>query len=1340
MLKNYTFTYSNPTGSLQRVNLRVLIYQDSTLNNLLADRNTLDNWNDYLVEKDGKFVHPDPNVGYTKVTAGDTLHWSFNPEKSLNEVDIKDFIDLWIQIKISINGGNWETLNETFVLPLVFTNEIADSEIFDIVPNRTTQSSFNTTFNRETISLGMSSPFAVERSRFQPFVFKFTYYCMSESEIHSIVDFWKKHYARVFSFLLPSWQSELTLAVNANENDTEIEVYDNEVDVAVDDVLFFYVTVKSPTCDDPTEQYYFTRNVIAIEDNTITINEGLPVDLAKEFGISKIYRVTFDSDELSVIYETPTVATIELGMVQDIVPVLTEIPDIGRYEPLPYTPYEPYLPENYEPSDIGSRQFQFLGGSFDVATNYDPVGIPTGSDIVNADGVTVTGGSLTCQLFTIANSIWSGGTVNGEIDMANCTINANITLNNGNVGGDIDGTGGIAKIGAGTLRLNVACLYTGDTIVNAGVLLSNINNAIPTTSNLTVSNSIVDLNGFDQTVGTITLDDGMIENVDTLISGNITSSGSSEIAGNVWQQVANRSITVATGDQLEMSIIIDGSVGPYTLSKIGNGTLLLSAINTNGDIDFVAGDIKISQANALDVSTIITMAGGGQSQHLDLNGFNQTFDYITNVGSGPSTGVTSSAGFCDFIIKPVADYGGGDNFKITGNINFVKDGSHFYGFVVNTTSYAGKTIVRGGGTLQLQVANTLSPNAPLELDGSSTLDLNSLGSLNISGVSAVHSFTGTNNIINGTLVLTNHATIIVDSGGTLSIPGDIDGFGVYTNGFTLTQSGSGVHDYLVNTDTLDTPMISLTSGLSATGMAPFTFHANVLATTLPGGTKWRDTKFEWNFEGNLIEGFNAGYTFESAGVYTVELIGTIAGLTYTDHITVTVTANTRTAFYVSNAGDDLNVGDISNPFATHAFAMSQLDDDTEIFFNRGDTFAVTTTVTTTNKSNIRIGAYGSGANPIFSCSFATANEYAISMTNSTDYTVENITFDSTISGFGKINANGVHPSGYNIAIRNCVFNNVTNAVSNNNGAIGLMVDSNSAPLSDGLRGYFTWMQGTDLVIINNDCANSTRESCVRGDADRICIAFNDFSNIDNGGTDAGDDAKQTIRPEVCDFVYISENTVSYGSMVLGPLCLVVAGVPDVLHPETDRLDNWIVKSNKVIETFIRLRHGAQNGTLFNNAGNTTTNSGEFIQVQGQCTEYSGRGVDDVIIDGNAHYTTSTNGYLLKIVSPNEGGATGNTVAVGLVLKNNIIIGASLTSGSYGVHIASDTTLNSFTDVLENIWSINNLGFYLNGAVNDAAWQALSPVASRDRMGTVTFSTDYQATLSGVTAGSTLSFP
>ncbi|MFA6286508.1 MAG: autotransporter-associated beta strand repeat-containing protein [Opitutaceae bacterium] len=145
----------------------------------------------------------------------------------------------------------------------------------------------------------------------------------------------------------------------------------------------------------------------------------------------------------------------------------------------------------------------------------------TGSGAIGT--VTITGGAISSFTLTNAGSGFTGATTvnlttTGSTGAAATAILSSLTLNGtaNTIGGagnlvinaivaDGASSGGFTKTGAGTVTLNGANTYTGNTAISAGTLTLGAADRIADTSNLVMSGGTLATGGFSETLGTLTL-------------------------------------------------------------------------------------------------------------------------------------------------------------------------------------------------------------------------------------------------------------------------------------------------------------------------------------------------------------------------------------------------------------------------------------------------------------------------------------------------------------------------------------------------------------------------------------------------------------------------------------------------------------------------------------------------------------------------------------------------------------------------------------------------------------------------------------------------------------------
>jgi len=333
-------------------------------------------------------------------------------------------------------------------------------------------------------------------------------------------------------------------------------------------------------------------------------------------------------------------------------------------------------------------------------------------------GTTVTSGNLTLGSSTALGSASGSLTVNGgnvelngnNIGVGNLTglggnihndgsSNVTFTIGNGNATGgnfagsiantDSGGTGLLAlvKVGNGTQTLSGANTYGGGTIINAGTLaLSGVGTFGNSTNALTVSGGTADLGSTSQTLGSVTLNNGAIQN------GTLTGSSYTTYNGSI-------------------SAILAGNTS--TLTQNGSGTTTLSNANTYGGGTFVnGGTLAVSGSGTFGNSTNALTVSGGTA---DLGGTSQTvgnvalFSGAINNGNLTGTSYSVQSGSIGAALKGSATLG-----KTTGGTVTLSGNNTYSG---GTQIFGGTLAVTGGGTLG-------SSSGALGLSGGSTvLDL-----------------------------------------------------------------------------------------------------------------------------------------------------------------------------------------------------------------------------------------------------------------------------------------------------------------------------------------------------------------------------------------------------------------------------------------------------------------------------------------------------------------------------------------------------------------------------------------------------------------------------------------
>ncbi|NTU58186.1 MAG: filamentous hemagglutinin N-terminal domain-containing protein, partial [Chlorobiaceae bacterium] len=227
--------------------------------------------------------------------------------------------------------------------------------------------------------------------------------------------------------------------------------------------------------------------------------------------------------------------------------------------------------------------------------------------------------------------------------------------------------GSLTKLGAGTLTLSGANTYDGGSNLNAGTLSLGSGGALGSS-------------------GTISFGGGTLQ----------YSSANTTDYSNRFSSAASQAYSIDTNAQsVTFANSLTSSGG--TLTKLGEGTLTLGAVNTyTGSTNINAGTLKLGTSAFSGLNSALGSTSGGTTvvngAALDLNGYNlRTAEPLTLNGTGISGGgaLLNSGG-------PGAEYLGnitlGSDSSIVANAGYFNIGST----AANTISLAGHVLTLGG--------------------------------------------------------------------------------------------------------------------------------------------------------------------------------------------------------------------------------------------------------------------------------------------------------------------------------------------------------------------------------------------------------------------------------------------------------------------------------------------------------------------------------------------------------------------------------------------------------------------------------------------------------------------
>lgn len=330
----------------------------------------------------------------------------------------------------------------------------------------------------------------------------------------------------------------------------------------------------------------------------------------------------------------------------------------------------------------------------------------------------------------------------------------------------ISGSGALVKSGPGSQKFTAVSSYFGTTTVTGGVLANGINNALGTTTELTVSGGSFDLAGFDQAVASLSdggSNGGTVTNTGALKTLTLNGGGDTTFSGEI------------SGP---LSLVIQGfskitlpDANSYTgTTRLTLGTVALgneAALGT-GLIDFAGGGIQSTDGTARTITNPINFNGANT---------NTTFGGTGNL-TFTSTPTPNGTAKIFTVENPQTEFSG----VLGGAGARTKEGNGLLIFS-GLNTYSGATIVNAG---VLRITRpVLADAAALEIGTNGVLDLthgetDQVASLTINGVvkgNGVYDSSNASGFITGT--------------GKIRVGAAVAGYTAWAAGFPFT---SGVND------------------------------------------------------------------------------------------------------------------------------------------------------------------------------------------------------------------------------------------------------------------------------------------------------------------------------------------------------------------------------------------------------------------------------------------------------------------------------------------------------------------------------------------------------------------
>jgi autotransporter-associated beta strand protein len=454
-------------------------------------------------------------------------------------------------------------------------------------------------------------------------------------------------------------------------------------------------------------------------------------------------------------------------------------------------------------------------------------------------------------------------------------------MRNGTVSATLTGSGGLTKTTTGTVTISKAASYGGATTINDGTLTYGVANALPATgvtvnANGTNLTATLNLNGFDGTIGSLTL--GGTSQTSTSVAivqtgagvltlgGNVTTNATGNpvtapsISGKLNLGSADRTFTVANGSgsdvDLNVAAVVSGTgVG---LIKAGDGTMLLGSANSyTGATTVNNGVLRYGINHAIDSSSVVTVNANAASTTatLDLNGFNGTVAGLNLGGAGQTASsvvvVQTGTGTLTLAGDVSSDATGDPTIAplISGKLNLGSSNRTF-------------TVADGSSLVDLEVSALISGSGGLIKTGAGILYLSNVA----------NTYTGKTTVSQGILAIASEeslgpapASFVADhltlDGGTLGIAGN----------FQIDDPNRGVSFGATGSNVNVLPGATLGVGSSIAGTGGFTKDGT--GTVILTGTNTYSGVTTVNEGTLLINGDNSGAT----GAVTVAAGATLGG-------------------------------------------------------------------------------------------------------------------------------------------------------------------------------------------------------------------------------------------------------------------------------------------------------------------------------------------------------------------------------------------------------------------------------------------------------------------------------
>ncbi|MCL4207844.1 MAG: autotransporter-associated beta strand repeat-containing protein, partial [Pirellulaceae bacterium] len=447
------------------------------------------------------------------------------------------------------------------------------------------------------------------------------------------------------------------------------------------------------------------------------------------------------------------------------------------------------------------------GGSLNVAAESIAVGavtIQTNGNQTYTGPLTLSGSTLnpsTASVVLGGDVTVSGAaasTIQGKLDLGGVT--RTLTVGDVAVGTDLSisaivSNGGLTKAGAGTMVLSGPNTYSGVTTIGGGVLsvsslangglASNIGQASNNHANLVLSGGTLAYTGATVTIDRgITVTTGSGGTIDVPVGVNLTTTGtvrSSASSAAVLTKTGLGTLTLggAAGNADNFYLAATVNAGTLVLAKQSSGSVHAVGagliVNSNATVqlagtggDQLVGAVTVNSGgtfdmNGRDESTNITLSGTG------VGGLGA----LINNGAGPST-LTGTVANGTYSVGGTADLTINGQIGTSGTSTLTKSDANKL-TLTGTTDNIGLAVVANAGTVVLAKTSSGSVHA---VGGSGTvLTVNNGATVQLAG--------------SGGDQISTQGDVVVNTGGTLDLNGQSEGFDGLNGGGTIDNTAAG---------------------------------------------------------------------------------------------------------------------------------------------------------------------------------------------------------------------------------------------------------------------------------------------------------------------------------------------------------------------------------------------------------------------------------------------------------------------------------------------------------------------------------------------------------------------